>query len=37
MAPAGMAQWIKLQPVNQKVSGSIPSQGTCLGCRPGPQ
>ena len=24
-------------PVNQRVSGSIPSQDTCLGCRPGPQ
>ena len=24
-------------PVNLKVAGSIPSRGTCLGCRPGPQ
>ena len=31
-----MAQWIKHQPVNQKVAGSIPSQDTCLGCGPGP-
>ena len=23
-------------PVNQRVTGSIPSRGTCLGCRPGP-
>ena len=23
--------------VNQRVTGSIPSQGTCLGCEPGPQ
>ena len=37
LALAGMAQWIEHQPVNQKVSGSIPSQSTCLGCRPGPQ
>ena len=35
-ALAGVAQWIECQPVNQKVAGSIPSQGTCLGCRPGP-
>ena len=34
---AGVAQWIECQPVNQRVIGSIPSQGTCLGCRPGPQ
>ena len=36
-AQAGVAQWIECQPVNQEVTGSIPSQGTCLGCRPGPQ
>ena len=36
-ALAGVAQWIECWPVNQRVSGSIPSQGTCLGCRPGPQ
>ena len=34
---ASVAQWIEHQPANQKVAGSIPSQGTCLGCRPGPQ
>ena len=34
---AGMSQWIKCQPVKQRVAGSIPSQGTCLGYRPGPQ
>ena len=34
---AGVAQWIELQPVNQRVAGSIPSQSTCLGYRPGPQ
>ena len=33
----GVAQWIKLGPVNQRVAGLIPSQGTCLGCGPGPQ
>ena len=26
-----MAQWIECQPVNQRATGSIPSQGTCLG------
>ena len=36
-ALAGVAQWIECWPVNQRVAGSIPSQGTCLGCRPGPQ
>ena len=34
---ADVAQWIECQPVNQRVAGSIPSQGTCLGCGPGPQ
>ena len=37
IALAGVAQWIECQPVNQRVTGSIPSQGTCLGCRPDPQ
>ena len=36
-ALAGVAQWIEHQPVNQRVAGGIPSQGTCLGCGPGPQ
>ena len=36
-ALAGVAQWIECQPVNQRVTSSIPSQGTCLGCGPGPQ
>ena len=36
-APAGMAQWIECWPVNQRLTGSIPSQGTYLGCGPGPQ
>ena len=34
---AGVAQWIECRPAKQGVTGSIPSQGTCLGCRPGPQ
>ena len=36
-ALAGVAQWFEYGPVNQRVAGSIPSQGTCLGCGPGPQ
>ena len=36
-ALAGVAQWIEYQPMNQRVSGSISSQGICVGCRPGPQ
>ena len=37
LAPAGVAQWIECRPVNQKVASSIPSQGTFLGCGPGPR
>ena len=37
LALAGVAQWIECQPVNQRFTGSIPSQGTCLGFGPGPQ
>ena len=37
MALAGMAQWIEDWPVNQRVTGLIPRQGTCLGCKAGPQ
>ena len=37
MALAGVAQWIECQTANQRVAGLIPSQGTYLGCRPGPQ
>ena len=36
-ALAAVAQWIELWPANQRVASSIPSQSTCLGCRPGPQ
>ena len=32
-----MAQWIEYLPANWKVTSSIPCQGTCPGCRPGPQ
>ena len=32
-----VVQWIEPQPANQRVAGSMPSQGTRLGCRPGPQ
>ena len=34
---AGVAQWIERQPGNQRVTGSIPSQGKSLGCGPGSQ
>ena len=33
----GVAQWIECQPANQRAAGLIPSQGTCLGCGPGPK
>ena len=33
---AGVAQWIEYQPVNQRVTGSIPSHCTLLGGEPGP-
>ena len=36
-ALAGVTQWTESWPVNQRIAGSIPSQGTCLGFRPGPQ
>ena len=36
-ALAGVAQWTECWPVNQEVTGLIPSQGKCLGCRPGAQ
>ena len=37
LALDGVAQWIECQPENHRVADSIPSQGTCLGCGPGPQ
>ena len=33
---AGVAQWIECWPADQRVASSIPGQGTCLCCRPGP-
>ena len=35
-ALAGVAQWIESHPLNQRFAGSIPSQRTGLGFRPGP-
>ena len=32
---AGVAQWIECWAENQRVTSLIPSQGMCLGCRPG--
>ena len=28
----GVAQWIEHGPVNQRVTGLVPGQDTCLGC-----
>ena len=36
-ALAGVAQSTEPGTVNQRIMGSIPSQGICLGCRPGAQ
>ena len=36
-ALAGVAQWGERCPAKQKVTGSSPSQGTCLGGGPGSQ
>ena len=35
LALAGVAQWTEHWPVNQRAISLIPSQDTCLGCRPG--
>ena len=35
-ALAGVTQWTECQPTNKRVAGWIPSQGTFLGCQPGP-
>ena len=35
-ALADVAQWFGCQLENQRVASSSTSQGTCLGCRPGP-
>ena len=37
LALAGVAQRIEHLPANHRVMGLILSQGTCLGCGPGPQ
>ena len=37
IALTGVVQWVECHPENQKIASSIPSQNTCLGCRPGPQ
>ena len=36
-ALAGVTRWSEPQPVNRREARSIPRQGTCLGCGPGPQ
>ena len=36
LALAGVAHWIERGSTNQRVASSIPSQGICLGCGPGP-
>ena len=36
IALADVALWTECQSVNQRVTGLIPSQGTYLGCQPGP-
>ena len=36
-ALAGVVQGIEHGSAKQRVAGPIPSQGTCLGCGPGPQ
>ena len=37
VALTGMAQLVEHHPAKQKVTGSIPGQGTHLGCGLGPQ
>ena len=37
IALAGVAQWTECQAKNQRVTCSIPREGTYLGCGPGPQ
>ena len=37
ISPASVVQWVGHCPVNLKVTGSIPGQGTCLDCGLGPQ
>ena len=37
LALAGVTQCVECRPVNQRVPGLVPSQGTGLFCGPGPQ
>ena len=37
LALGGVAQWIECWTKKQRVASLIPSMGTGLGCRPGPQ
>ena len=37
LALTGVDQWVGHCTTNWKVTGLLPSQGTCLDCRPGPQ
>ena len=37
LALTSVAQWVGCCPIMQRVAGSIPSQGTCLGCSLSPQ
>ena len=36
-ALAGVTQWIEHGSMNQRIAGPVLSQGTWLGCGPGPQ
>ena len=36
LALAGVAHWIECWPVDWRIASSIPGQGTCLDCGPGP-
>ena len=37
LALTGVVQLVGCRPTKWKVTGSIPGQGTCVGCRFGPQ
>ena len=37
LALGGVAQWIECWLASQTFTSSIPGQGTCLGCRSGPE
>ena len=36
-SPRWYGSVVECQPANQRITSSIPIQGTCLSCRPGPQ